>query len=120
MSNSTAQATLASALAVLIQRRNTTVDPDEKTAISAEITGINDSIAALDQADLLAAAGLVSRAADGLERLVGAARLGPFDKYLSDLSRLIDGLQQEVSRMRGKDKPAPPPAQSNPAPTTKR
>lgn len=109
MSNATAQAALASALALLIQRRASTVDDSEKTAISARIDGINSTIALLDAADLMQAANAVSQAADGLEQLLGAAKAPPFGHYLGDLQALIDRLHTEVGELHGTDKLAAAP-----------
>jgi len=80
--NLSAQSVLISALNVLMQRRGNTTDAAEETAINLEIDEINAALRKLDQADLLRAALIVSDAAEGLERLVAAARIGPFDRYL--------------------------------------
>jgi len=110
--NLSAQSVLISALNVLMQRRGNTTDAAEKTAINLEIDEINAALRKLDQADLLRAALIVSDAAEGLERLVAAARIGPFDRYLVDIHNLIAKLQEEQARMHTVDMlpPAPLPA----------
>lgn len=109
-SNVSAQSALVSALGVLIQRRSNTADAAEKQAINDAIAKINADIDELEQASLLDAALIVSSAADGLEDVVATARLGPFDRYLSDVQMAIDRLRAEQARIHAVDKLAPAPA----------
>src|SRR5512144_1734968 len=88
----------------LLRRRANTADAAEQKAIDAALAELNDAIDAITQASLLEAAGLVAQATDALERVVAAARLGPFDNFLGDIGQSIARLQGELDRMQASER----------------
>lgn len=104
-----ARSELARAIGVLIARRNTTTDDKERRTISRTINRLNAKIRRLDQAALLDAAQAVADATTDLEKVVAAARIGPFDSYLADLQEVINGLYQAEGEIHKQE--ALPPAE---------
>lgn len=68
-------------------------EPDEQQSIEQQIRALNRRIQRLDQMLLLEAAAAVSNAADALADVVRLARTGPFDDYVVNMKKLIDGMR---------------------------
>lgn len=100
---------LSRAINTLRRRHANTTDADERKAIRGSIEALNRKIAMLDQAQLLDAAATLTLATQDLERSVAAARLGPFDGYLSALETHIDRLNQLSGAMHAQESLAPAP-----------
>ena len=97
--NTASKSELVEAMNVLVRRRGNTSDPMEKDAINESLTTLSGLIQDLDQASLLDAARIVAQAADELEQVVGSARIGPFDNFLSDIQGVIQRLQNQQAQM---------------------
>ena len=69
----------------LMRRHGSTADTDEKAEIVRAIGELNDELTVLNHAALLQAANSIANATAALEHAVAAAKLGPFDGYLSAL-----------------------------------
>src|SRR4051794_31404497 len=76
----------------LIRRHGSTADPAEKAAIEQAIGDLTDELTLLNQAALLEGASSIGNATTILERAVAAARLGPFNGYLSALEKHLTRL----------------------------
>lgn len=100
---------LSRAINTLRRRYANTTDAGERKSIRGAIEALNRKIAMLDQAQLLDAAATLTLAAQDLERAVAAARLGPFDGYLSALETHIDRLNQLSGAMHAQESLAPAP-----------
>jgi lysozyme family protein len=111
--NTQSQGELVTAIGVLVKRRGNTTDTAEKAVINEAIDKLNGQLQDLDQADLLQAAHLVASAADELEKVVGAARLGPFDTFLADIQGVLQRLQGLQGQMHVSE--SLPPADVEPA-----
>lgn len=105
--NSSSQGEIVAAIGLLVMRRGTTTDAAEMDVISAAIDKLNGDLQDLDQADLLQAAKIVASASDELEKVVGAARLGPFDTFLSSIEDSIRRLQTQQGQMHEMEKLLP-------------
>ena len=114
--NTPSQGDIVAAIGVLVKRRGATIDPAEKDAINEAIEKLNGDLQALNQAKLLQAAQIVASATDELEKVVGAARLGPFDTFLSDIQDVMHRLQAQQGQMHELEKlpPAEPDASATP------
>lgn len=100
---------LSRAINTLRRRHANTTDAAERKAIRGSIEALNRKIAVLNQAQLLDAAATLALAAQDLERAVAAARLGPFDGYLSALETHIDRLNHLSGAMHAQESLAPAP-----------
>jgi lysozyme family protein len=107
--NTSSMGEIVAAIGLLIKRRGNTSDPAEKAAINDAIAELNGELQDLDQAGLLNAAKTIAAVTDTLEKVVGAARMGPFDSYLADITSLIGRLQGVQGEMHAAE--ALPPAQ---------
>lgn len=105
--NASSQGEIVAAIGLLVKRRGTTTDPNEKDVISAAIDKLNGDLQDLDQTELLQAAQIVASATDELEKVVGAARLGPFDTFLSDIQDAMHRLQAQQGQMHESEKLPP-------------
>lgn len=105
--NNPSKGDIVAAIGVLMKRRATTTDPAEKDVISAAIDKLNGDLQALNQAKLLQAAQIVASATDELEKVVGAARLGPFDTFLSDIQDAMRRLQAQQGQLHESEKLPP-------------
>jgi lysozyme family protein len=100
--NTTAQDAINAAISVLVRRRANTADPAEKQAIDDAVTKLNGRLHDLRQASLLQVAAALAAASGDLEQVIGTARLGPFDTYLSDVqaaAQRLQAAQGEVHRI---------------------
>ena len=98
--NDSTRGQIADALALLTRRRRATSDRAEKNAINQAIDALNGQLQDLDQAELLQVAQIASAAAAELEKVVAAAKLGPFDSFASDLQGVIGRLRGAPGTMR--------------------
>jgi lysozyme family protein len=80
---------LVAAINVLVRRRANTTDPAEKQVITDAMKVLNRQITFLAQAGLLQAAQTVAAATDELEKVVKAAKTGPFDGFLGEIEGTI-------------------------------
>ncbi|MFP3646536.1 hypothetical protein [Paraburkholderia sp. SIMBA_054] len=103
-----AQGALVDAIALLMKRRANTTDAAEKDQISVSIGTLDGLLQDMDQASLLDAANDVTSATVELEKVVGSARLGPFDTYLADIQNILQRLQTTLGQMHASE--ALPPA----------
>jgi lysozyme family protein len=78
------RSTILQTMSVLLRRRADTADPAEKTAVTSALNKLNTELDRLEQAELLDAAAAIANAADVLEEAIGAAKLRPFDNFLSE------------------------------------
>jgi lysozyme family protein len=102
--NDSSQGEIVAAIGLLVRRRGTTIDPAEKDVISAAIDKLNGDLQALNQAKLLQAMQIVASATDELEKVVGAARLGPFDTFLADIQDAMRRLQARQGQLHESEK----------------
>ena len=97
--NTSSKAEIVSAMNVLVTRRGNTTDAAEKAVINEVLKSLSESLQDLDHAALLEAAQIVANATDELEKVVAAARVGPFDSFLSDIQSSMQRLQHEQAAM---------------------
>jgi lysozyme family protein len=81
------QREIAASIETLERRLVSSGDTREKRAIAAALIVLSDAQLRLKQTDLLVTLQSLAAARDELERVVGAARFGPFDGYLCALER---------------------------------
>jgi lysozyme family protein len=84
---------LMQAVNELTSRGMTTNDTAELAAIEREIEVLNRRIARLDQMLLLDAAAAVAESANALAEVVKSARTGPFDRYVAEMTGLIERMR---------------------------
>lgn len=94
-----ARTQILSAMSVLMQRRANTSDSAEKKTISSVLKELNRQLEVLEQADLLDAAAAIAKAADAVERAIGAAKLQPFGNFLRDAQDVLAELGQIEGEM---------------------
>ncbi len=104
---------LVAALNALLKRRAQTSVPAERQAINEAIETINSTRAELNQGELLAAANIVVGAADALERVIAAAKTGPFDGTIGALEHAFQRLQAVQRAVHAQD--SLPPAEDDEA-----
>jgi lysozyme family protein len=116
-----ARSQLLIAMSVLMQRRADTQDPAEKAVITASLKEMKVELDRLEQAELLDAAASVADASDALERAIGAAKLRPFDNFLTAAEESLRRLGQIGGEMHfreslpsAEDEIVPPPAVAPP------
>lgn len=90
---------LVDAMNVLVRRRGNTVDAAEKAVIVSNLTKLQGWLQDLEHTELLASATIVANATDALEEVVASARLGPFDRYLSEIERVMSQLQRRLGQL---------------------
>jgi lysozyme family protein len=100
------------AIGTLQRRHATSTDQAERRTIKATIAALNRKIAVVNQVRLLDVAKAVSSATDDLQRVVGAARIGPFDGYLSALEGHLEALYALSGQVHAIDALAPAPSGS--------
>jgi lysozyme family protein len=101
---STSQTDVIAAMHVLAVRRSNTADADEQVVIDGAIDRLAGGVQQLRQAAPLDAGCIVAQAADELEKVVGAARMAPFDHYLVDISSMLDRLQNALDALHAPDR----------------
>ena len=82
------------AIDTLGRRFGSTTDEEEKRVILERIDALNGELSILNQAALLDAAASLATVTAELEKAVAAARLGPFDGYLTAIERHLMRLNQ--------------------------
>jgi len=100
---------LSRTINTLRRRYANTSDAAEKKTIKGTIQALNRKIAVLNQAALLDAANTLSAATEDLERVVAAARTGPFDGYLAALEGHLANLYRLSGAIHEHDALAPAP-----------
>jgi lysozyme family protein len=92
------------AMSVLMRHRADTPDPTEKTVITSSLKELNTELDRLEQAELLEAAASVARASDAVERAIGAAKLRPFEDFLTTVGDSLKRLGQIGGDMHARER----------------
>ncbi len=98
---------ISAALETLGRRFRSSTDDQEKRALDEVSTALENQIGLLNQAELLDAASSLSNVTAQLEKAVAAARLGPFDGYLTAIENHLKKLNQLSGKMHGRESLAP-------------
>lgn len=93
------QREVAASIETLERRLVSSADIREKRAVAAALIVLSDEQLRLKQTDLLVTLQSLAAARDELERVVGAARFGPFDGYLCALERHLARLDRISGRL---------------------
>jgi lysozyme family protein len=101
--NDQVRSEIEGAIATLVRRHGSTSDEDEKRSILEAIEELNGEVTLLNQAALLQAASSIATATEVLERAVGAARLGPFDGYLSAIESHLTKLNKLSGKIHARE-----------------
>ncbi len=91
------------AIDTLGRRFGSTTDEEEKGVILERIDALNGELSILNQAALLDAAGSLASVTVELERAVAAARLGPFDGYLTAIEKHLARLNQLSGKLHARE-----------------
>lgn len=92
------------AMSVLMRRRADTPDPTEKNVITSSLKELNTELDRLERAELLEAAASVARASDAVERAIGAAKLRPFEDFLTTVGDSLKRLCQIGGDMHARER----------------
>ena len=91
------------AIDTLGRRFGSTTDEQEKSVILERIDALNGELSILNQAALLDAAGSLASVTVELEQAVAAARLGPFDGYLTAIEKHLARLNQLSGKLHARE-----------------